>query len=93
MNGENKGLELNIIKGIAGIDCTNIAPASKKRLLVASLNDILFTNYLNGKAQYEIDIWYIMLEACPSYVADIKYIGYSRTKRRHASRRRRKYEW
>lgn len=88
MNGENKGLELSIIKGIAGIDCTNIVPASKKRLLDNSLNDILFINYLNGKAKYEIDkIWCIIIEPCP-YVANVKYVGRSRTKRRHAISRR-----
>ena len=92
MNGENKGLELSIIKGITGIDFTNPAPRSKKRFLITFLNDILFINYLNGKAQYEIDkIRYIITEDC-SYVSDVKYIGYSREKRRHAISRRR-YEW
>ena len=46
MNGENKGLELSIIKGITGIDFTNTAPRSKKRFLITFLNDILFINYL-----------------------------------------------
>ena len=93
MNGENKGLELSIIKGITGIDFTNTAPRSKKRFLITFLNDILFINYLNGKAQYEINkIWYIINEDC-SYVSDVKYIGYSRKKRRHAISRRRRYEW
>ena len=88
MNGENEGLELNIIKGITAIDFTNAAPASKKRLLDDSLNDILFINYLNGKAKYEIDkIWCIIIESCP-YVADVKYVGRSRTKRKYAISRR-----
>ena len=93
MNGENKGLELSIIKGITGIDFTNAAPRSKRRLLITLLHDILFINYLNGKAQYEINkIWYIIIEPCP-YVAGVKYVGRSRTKRRHAISRRRRYEW
>ena len=93
MNGENKGLELNTIKGITAIDFTNPAPRFKRRLLITLLHDILFINYLNGKAQYEINkIWYIINEACP-YVAGVKYIGYSRKKRRHAISRRRRYEW
>ena len=93
MNGENKGLELNIIKGITAIDFTNPAPRSKRRLLNTLLHNILFINYLNGKAQYEINkIWYIINEDC-SYVSGVKYIGYSRGKRRHAISRRRRYEW
>ena len=93
MKNENKGIELNIIKGIAGIDFDKVS-LYKYNQLATSLEHILFINYLNGVKYKNNKTSFIYIDNYyPYQLSSIIYMDYSRAKRRFNNRRIRKYEW
>lgn len=94
MKNKNEGIELNIIKGIAGIDFDKVL-LYKYMSSATSLKHILFVNYLNG-VKYKINkISFIDIDShFPYQLSSIVHINHSRTKRRfNINNRRRRYEW